>query len=103
MGNCVAGDGMVRGEAKPVFSLHPPDTLAAAGSYGLRDLRHFRQWRATATGSSSVGGTAGAAVGSCRLDSASSIISKTTPAVSAASALLGLVTPFPLIGQALGW
>lgn len=47
-GGKLAGDGMVGGEAKPLFSLHPLETLAAAGSYGLRDRQCFWQGWATA-------------------------------------------------------
>lgn len=66
-GGKLAGDGMVGGEAKPLFSLHPLETLAAAGSYGLRDCQCFWQGWATGTGCSSVSGTGGAAIGSCWL------------------------------------
>lgn len=101
----MAGDGMVRGEAKPVLSPHLADTLAAAGSYGLRDLWCFRQWWATATGSAVsvvLEGQQWVAVGSsgfCQFRQQQHF-KNSTPVVSAASALLGLVTPFHLIGQA---
>lgn len=73
-GGKLAGDGMVEGEGKPLFSLYPLETLAAAGSYGLRALQSFWQWWATATGCSSVRGTGGAAIGGCRLQGALSIL-----------------------------
>lgn len=51
------------GTGKVISSLHPLETLAAAGGFGLGDIQHFQQWWVTVTGSSSVGGPGGAAVG----------------------------------------